>query len=535
MARPAGRGRAVAILGVVVALAVSACSGSSTESLPPPVATVQSGGTLRLGLVAPDLAVDPAAASPADAPAMQVLDLLWARLTTTEPGELAAEPALASSWDASSDLTRFTFRLRPDATFSDGSALTATDVVASLRRVAAQGGASLAGSALADVVGARTADGATGGLEGIEAPDATTVVITLTRPEADLPTILAAPAYGVMRAADATWGDGPARPLVTSGPYALAGDDGVTAHLERSVGTGSLAAPPDAIDIVRYPTVEAAAADYAAGALDLLPVPAGRVGELVEPGVGYVSTSAGSAVWWVAANTTSPVVSTIESRRAVARGIDTAAIVAADLPGRRVLKGVMPPQVPGGTADACGATCTPDSEAMTRDLATAFPGGAPPVRIDVSDEPQPRVATDAVATALNTGGWPASVYPRPYVDYRAGVLGAERELFWFGWIGVAPTAESYLPALFLTGSPDNVTGVADPSVDAAIAAARSTADDEARAEAWAAAEQVVLERLPVVPLAQAQNAMALTARVQGYTARLDGTFVIGKLWLEQDP
>ena len=52
-------------------------------------------------------------------------------------------PGLAESWQASDDQMQFTFHLRPDATFSDGTPLTSSDVAASLARVAALGGSSL--------------------------------------------------------------------------------------------------------------------------------------------------------------------------------------------------------------------------------------------------------------------------------------------------------------------------------------------------------------------------------------------------------
>ena len=96
---------------------------------------------------------------------------------------------------------------------------------------------------------------------------------------------------------------------------------------------------------------------------------------------------------------------------------------------------------------------------------------------------------------------------------------------------MAATPEAYLPALFLSGSPDNVTGLADPEVDAAIGAARSTADPAERATRWADAERLVLDRMPVVPLAQAQNAVALSSSVQGFVQRLDGSFAVDRLWL----
>ncbi|HKI57843.1 MAG TPA: ABC transporter substrate-binding protein [Trueperaceae bacterium] len=49
----------------------------------------------------------------------------------------AIQPLLASSWEASPDATTYTFHLRPNATFHDGSPVTAADVVYSVKRLLA--------------------------------------------------------------------------------------------------------------------------------------------------------------------------------------------------------------------------------------------------------------------------------------------------------------------------------------------------------------------------------------------------------------
>ncbi|HET8729412.1 MAG TPA: ABC transporter substrate-binding protein, partial [Alphaproteobacteria bacterium] len=56
-------------------------------------------------------------------------ELLYSGLTRLGP-DMAAEPDLAESWTSSEDLTEWTFKLRPNVVFHDGSKLTANDVVA---------------------------------------------------------------------------------------------------------------------------------------------------------------------------------------------------------------------------------------------------------------------------------------------------------------------------------------------------------------------------------------------------------------------
>ncbi|MGO7697088.1 ABC transporter substrate-binding protein, partial [Rhizobium leguminosarum] len=65
-------------------------------------------------------------------PEYLMAELLYSGLTRLTQ-EMKAEADLALSWQASEDLTQWTFTLRPNLKFSDGSPLTAADVVASLQ------------------------------------------------------------------------------------------------------------------------------------------------------------------------------------------------------------------------------------------------------------------------------------------------------------------------------------------------------------------------------------------------------------------
>jgi len=63
-----------------------------------------------------------------------VLSTIYEGLTAISP-DLRVVPALAESWTESPDGLTYTFRLRPNATFHDGKALTPMDVIASVARV----------------------------------------------------------------------------------------------------------------------------------------------------------------------------------------------------------------------------------------------------------------------------------------------------------------------------------------------------------------------------------------------------------------
>lgn len=532
--RPGGRARAVLLIAATVAVVAMVVvmvvvtiddSGGPTAS---PTTTLPVGGTVRMGVVAASFPVDPAAAVVTDPAAAMLTDLLWSRLTATDPTTAAPVPALAESWDASADQTRFTFHLRPDGAFSDGTPLTSADVAATLTHVAALGGASLAGERLSTVQGYTEAGG--GSLSGVSAPDPSTLVIQLTEPVADLPVLLSAPAFGVVPAAVAR-GERPALPGPTSGPYAVEAQDASTLVLRRSSTTPSDLAPPDGFEVHRYDSEAAAAEAYDGGSLDLVPLPADQVNSLVTPGVGVVRVSPAAALWWFAVDTTDTATSSVELRRGIAHAADRAAIVTTELPGRRLLDGLFPPQVPGGTDDACGDLCKVDPAATAAAVSAASPTGPPTLLLDTPEGAEPAAASRSFASSLEAAGLPTEVRTRPFAEYREQVLAPDRQLFWFGWVGVAATPEAYLPPMFLSGSPDDVTGLASPQIDAAIRTARATADPTERAARWADAEKLVMELMPVVPLAQAQNAVALSSSVQGFEQRLDGSFAVDRLRL----
>jgi peptide/nickel transport system substrate-binding protein/glutathione transport system substrate-binding protein len=83
-------------------------------------------------LVSEPRTFDPAAAG--DATTAAVTAQLYETLTTYDAA-LTLQPALAASWDVAPDGRSVVFHLRPDLAFSDGTALTAQDVVGSWLRI----------------------------------------------------------------------------------------------------------------------------------------------------------------------------------------------------------------------------------------------------------------------------------------------------------------------------------------------------------------------------------------------------------------
>ncbi len=108
---------------------------------------------------------------------------LYDTLVTFDGSDISKPvPDLAKSFTRSSDGKTFTFTLRSDAVFSDGSSVTSADVVFSLKRLQ-----NLKGSPAAIVTGL-----------SFSAPDPKTVVVTSATVNPDVPTILAEPYAAVI-------------------------------------------------------------------------------------------------------------------------------------------------------------------------------------------------------------------------------------------------------------------------------------------------------------------------------------------------
>lgn len=150
---------------------------------------------------------------------------LYEGLTAISPkGEVV--PAAAASWTISADGRRYSFTLRERLRWSDGSPLVAADFVAGLQRSIAPA----TGNTYAQMLGAiDQADAVLKGLQppsalGVAAPDAQTVIITLTAPTPYLLGLLSHPSsFPIHGPSLSRWGKDFARPgkLVSNGAYTL--------------------------------------------------------------------------------------------------------------------------------------------------------------------------------------------------------------------------------------------------------------------------------------------------------------------------
>lgn len=176
----------------LAALGLSLLAGCGHSASPAPVSLPPGALILvRGGGPDPD-SLDPQKARGFEA--QSVLRDLCEGLTTLD-AHAAVAPGVARSWSVSADGRTYTFKLRPEARWSNGDPVVAADFVAALQRLVNPATAS-GYAQYVDVI-LNTADIVAGRKEptqlGVSAPDALTLLITLEAPAPYLPTLLSHP------------------------------------------------------------------------------------------------------------------------------------------------------------------------------------------------------------------------------------------------------------------------------------------------------------------------------------------------------
>jgi len=538
------RVRAVALVGATgLVLGAVACTSTATPNGPsgsvaPTGSAVAAGPSLlRLGVSRPDAArpgagldtLDPADVVPTNQADMIAVDLLFESLTTIDPTTNEAEPALAEKVTPNENLTVWTFTLRSGAQFSDGTAIKASDVKFTLERIARKGVSSLPGASLDVIAGyadfVKSTD-PNAGLAGIQVVDDRTITVTTSEPFAVLPELLASPLYGIVPlaavvAAQGQFGEKP----VGSGSFAFVAGGDEKVELTRAPGS---AAKVEKVELVKFADRDAVLAAMREKKVDWAEVPAGRE---ATPDLGEVKPGPASSESFFAFNLGSPQYQDGRFRQAIVKAIDRNQLASTVLHSSQPLNGVVPPTLPGGQPDACGEGCIYDLDGARAKLAEVFPAGnIPTVQIDVytgtSEDAQTQqgVAGSIKANLANVG-ITAEVRPHSFEEYRQFVVDPNRQLFTYGWVGLAPEPEFFLSRLFLSSSGDNVTGFNDANVDTAIKDARATGDRAARLAKYQAIEKVIMGGAPIMPLAVLNSSVVIGSGVGGYQPRFDGTFV----------
>jgi peptide/nickel transport system substrate-binding protein len=516
------------ILSILVAasLLVAACSSGDGETersddaptTSKPSTTSQGDGAgddapaeadqvLRLGLAGP-MSLDPAAISPGSVSSMILVDLVHDSLTRVDKrGRPRSELA---TFESNPEGTLWRFVLTPDATFGDGTAITARDVVASLDRIRAQGGGSLAAIQLEDVV-------------AVAAVDERTVDIKLDAPSAVLPVVLASPLYGIIDADVIPTAVG--GPLNASGAYdvEVAAPDRVV--LDRRRGEG-----PAAIELRVFPDDSAAYDAMSVGELDWSPVPVDRLGDAGNQfGLGGLVPFHATVLLGVNPNV--EPLARAPLRQSISLAVDRRTLTEAVFgPTAQPLAGLVPAGTPGA-ADDCVGFCGPDV-ARARQLVTeAFPEGPPPpIRLLTDDSETHAAIAGVLVEQLGEIGVELAPVSVDATTYESMLGVGQQQLFVYTTLGVGLTPATHLLP-WESSSPDNLANYGHALVDLALHSARAEPNTDLWPARWREIEAAILADVPVVPLAQLRTVAVVSESIRGLRLRADGSIDVTEVEL----
>jgi peptide/nickel transport system substrate-binding protein len=241
----------------------------------------------------------------------------------------AVAPMLAESVSASADGKTYTFKLRTNVKFHNGAPMTSADVVASMKRWLDPATKWLC---LADFDGSKGVK-----IESVDAPDAATVVMKVSKPEALFLTNLAALHCGqtAVLHKDSWNPDGSFKAPVATGPYKMGewkrGEFiEIDAFREYTSKPGKVdgyaGAKMPYADKVRWIVIKDDAAARAAlvkGQIDILPgLSQSELADMGKPPELTVKSATTMGVYGVLIQTKDPVMANVKMRKALALALD---------------------------------------------------------------------------------------------------------------------------------------------------------------------------------------------------------------------
>ncbi len=476
------------------------------------------GGTLRVGVDQSVAKINPVIVRVN--PEYLVAELLYSSLVRLGY-DMSPEPDLASGWTNSPDLLEWTFTLRPNLTFHDGSACTAADVVATFE-------------ALLDPANASPARPNIGPIAKIAATDATTVVFTLSAPYADLPVALANPNAKIIPAAIAKGGlDRLNREAVGTGPFKL-----VSFEPERLIVVARNPAyydparpVVDKVEVVVYPDMTAQGSALIASDIDLMYMVAPTEYARLQKASGVTALRVPSGQFCnINMACDQKPWNDVRVRQALALTLDRNALV--DF----VAEGYGTPgwDTPLNSAYRFNTELPPkkaDIAWAKKLLAEAgYPKGLEATLI-ASDSPATRTQLGvAVREMAKAAGFTINVQTMPHSTYLDQVW--KKGAFYVGFYNLQPTADQIFSLLYTSNAAWNETRWNNAAFDKLVAEARTTVVDARRRELYAEAQRLMYDEVPSIIPVFFDLLGAQRQYVQGYRLHPRGAvFRLDQVWL----
>ena len=536
----------------VTAVTLSACASSDRDDSGDggdAAGEGQSGGTMVFGAAGDPAMFDPAFAS--DGETFRVARQIHEGLFTNELGGTEPVPALAEDYEVSEDGLEYTFNLREDVQFHDGTDFNAEAVCFNFDRWHNFTGLAQSPSAsyYYQAVFGGFADSDNPGIyEGCEATDENTAVISFNQVTSKIPAALSLPAFSIqsptaLEEYDADNLSG-SEDAITYTEYALEHPTGTgpfkfdswdrgngEVTIVRNEDYWGEAALLDEIIFRTIPDGNTRRQELQAGTIDGYDFVSPADYDTLE-GEGaqvlvrdpfnilYLGINGGN----VPGTGANPALQDERVRQALAHAIDRETIVNSLLPeGAEVATNFMPPTVDGWAEDV--QTYEYDPERARQLLEEAGALGTTlrfyyPTDVSRPYLPDPAAMFQVISEDLEEAGFtiePTALQWNP--DYLQAVQSGQADIHLLGWTGDYNDAYNFIGTFFAEDQNNQASAefgaFSAPEIFAALAQADAEPDPDARTELYQEANRLIKEYLPAVPISHSPPALVVAENVQG--------------------
>jgi oligopeptide transport system substrate-binding protein len=479
---------------------------------------------------------------------MDIASALFEGLVTEDPVDLHPVPGVAASWDVSADRLTYTFRLRAESKWSDGTPVTSADFVASWRRMLTPTFAAENAGLLYVLQGAEAFHkGATTDFAqvGVVAPDAHTLRLTLEHPVPYFLSLLVHPAWlpvplAVIEKTGGAYDRGNrwTRPghLVGNGAFILK-----TWRPNQEIRVEKSATYWDAATVRLHAIVfhpidskDAEERAFRAGQLHVTYVlPFGKAETYRRDAPQFLRSDPYLDTYFLRLNTARPPFNDERIRHALALAIDRTAMVEKVLRGgQRAATAITPPGLPDYTPPA-----GPDHDvaAARRLLAEAgFPNGqgAPPIELLFNTSENFRVLAEALQEMWRRElGLDVRLVNQEFKVVLSERRAGRYQMLLSDWVGDYLDASTFLEP-WRSDSGNNHTGWGNVDYDTLLFAAARNPDPASRAGQLQKAEILLLNAAPIIPLYYNNHTFLLRPSVKGWHPTLLDHHPYKHVWLE---
>ncbi len=456
----------------------------------------------------------------------------------------ATEIPSTSNGGISADGLTYTFKLRPEVTWSDGKKVVAGDYVYSIKRMLSPQVASEYASFYYDIVGAQEYNGSAekdattqASLKeavAVTAVNDTTLEIKLAQPRPTFLQIMALwPAYPIREDIITQFGDQwtEAGHYIGNGPFIMTEwvhQDHITFAPNPNYW-GPDKAKLSTMTFKMITDQQAGLAAYKNDELQLSQIPAGSEkatladASLKDQIVRYNLLQ----TWAWQFNVTKAPFDNKLVRQAFSCAIDRAAFINNVRGGvGKVAYSWIPPGMPGYDANL-GKDYDFNPTKAKELLAEAGYSDItklPEIVYTYSNSGQnPTIAQFCQGQLKDNLGIEIKLDPQEPKAAQAFINANKHQMAWFGWGADYPDPDNWLPELFGTGAGNNHTVYSNPQFDALAAQAKEELDNTKRLQMWAQAQTMVMNDAPIVTAFYQERLWLVKPGVQGLqTTGMDG-------------